>query len=192
MALGIVYRDPAHPNAKPSPVRRLVIWAPAGTVFAGSAVPRCQASDTELMTLGGSACPAASQVGAGTLVAVTGFGPPIDPYTTDLAAFNDGHGLAEVVSDQHTGLTVGTDRVEIEGSILSATPPAEPGGPPDGQTAVRAIDLRVPNKGYVVTPPACPSGGSWRSYASFTFANGTTQTASAATPCSRKRSAGQR
>jgi prepilin-type processing-associated H-X9-DG protein len=35
----------------------------------------------------------------------------------------------------------------------------------------------------VVTPPACPADGRWRSHAQFTFADGHVATADATTPC---------
>lgn len=182
MHLQIVYRNPAAPNGKPSPIRHLVTMAPFGTRF-NLTIPRCTASDQEIMAQGPSACPAGSQVGTGTLTAITGFGPPIDPYPTDVTIFNTGEGVVEIVRDQRTGATLADDRLQIKGNAMIGNPPAIPGGPPDGQTAVREIDFTFPaSSHYITTPPSCP-GGVWTSNASFTFADGTTQHVASATPC---------
>lgn len=182
MHLHIVYRDPAKPDGKPSPIRHLVIAAPQGTRF-DLAMSRCAASDQQIMTAGPSACPSESEVGAGTLTAITGFGPPVDPFPTDVTLFNTGQGWVEVVQDHHSGATIGDDRIAIAGSVLTGNPPTVPGGPPDGQSAVRTIDFTLPAaSGYVTTPPTCQTG-QWAAQASFAFADGTTQRAASATPC---------
>jgi hypothetical protein len=182
MHLYIVYRDPADPNGKPSPIRHLVITAPQGTQI-NLAMSRCTASDQQIMVEGPSACPTDSQVGQGTLTAITGFGPPIDPYLTDVTIFNTGQGVVEIARDHNTGATITDDRIQIQGSTLTGNPPAFPGGPPDGQTAVRTIDFTFPaSTHYITTPPTCTSG-QWTSNASFSFADGTTQHVPSTTPC---------
>src|ERR687895_695374 len=47
-----LYKNPNDPNAKPSPVRRFLFAAPEGTVFDGSAVPACDASDEQFQQRG--------------------------------------------------------------------------------------------------------------------------------------------
>jgi hypothetical protein len=182
MHLYIVYRNPADADGKPSPIRHLVITAPQGTQI-DLAVSRCTASDQQIMVQGPSACPTDSQVGQGTLTAITGLGPPIDPYLTDVTIFNTGQGVVEIARDHNTGATITDDRIQIQGNTLTGNPPAFPGGPPDVQTAVRAIDFTFPaSSQYITTPPTCTSG-QWTSNASFSFADGTTQHASSTTPC---------
>ncbi len=182
MHLYIVYRSPADPGGKPSPIRHLVITAPPGTrVDLGA--PSCTASDQQIMAEGPSACPPASQVGEGTLTAITGFGAPTDPFLTDVTVFNTGQGWVEVVRDHSTGATLSDDRIQVQGNVLTGNPPAIPGGPPDGQTAVRTIDFTFPaSTDYFRTPPTC-TGGEWTSQASFSFADGSTQHVSSTTPC---------
>jgi hypothetical protein len=183
MHLYIVYRTPADPNGKPSPIRHLVISAPQGTRI-DLAMARCTATDDEIMAAGPSACPAASQVGQGTLTAITGFGAPTDPYLTDVTIFNTGQGVVEIARDHRTGATITDDRIQIQGNVLTGNPPAFPGGPPDGQTAVRTIDFTFPaSSHYITSPPSCPTG-QWTSQASFSFADGSTQHVSSTTPCS--------
>ncbi len=143
MHLYIVYRKPSDPNGKPSPIRHLVIAAPQGTRI-DLGLPGCAASDQQIMASGPAACPADSQVGQGTLTALTGFGPPTDPFLTDVTIFNTGQGVVEIVRDHNTGATLTDDRIQIQGNVLTGNPPAIPGGPPDGQTAVRTIDFTFP------------------------------------------------
>jgi hypothetical protein len=182
--LHIVYRDPADPDGKPSPIRHIAIAAPAGTVFGVGTVPACEATNQQIQLQGPAACPPDSQIGAGTLTAITGFGPPIDPFATKVTIFNDGHGWVEVVQDRQSGATLAIDRFVIHGRMLTANPPATPGGPPDGQTAVRTIDFTFPaSRAFVTTPPKCPDGRTWRSTAAFTFADGSTQNVQSSTPC---------
>jgi hypothetical protein len=185
MHLYIVYRNPADPSGKPSPIKHLVITSPQGTRI-DLAMPRCTASDSQIMAEGPSACPTTSQVGQGTLTAITGFGPPIDPYLTDVTIFNTGQGVVEILRDHNTGATLTDDRIQIQGNVFIGNPPAFPGGPPDGQTAVRTIDFTFPaTSGYITTPRGCRTGR-WTSSAAFTFADGSTQHVSSATPCKKR------
>jgi hypothetical protein len=184
LRLHILYRDPANPDGKPSPIRHLVINAPAGTAINTGAVPRCDASDQQIQAQGPGACPANSQVGSGTLTALTGFGPPIDPFTGNVTIFNNGHGWIEVVQDQHSGATIADDRIQASGDTLTGNPPSTPGGPPDGQTAVRAVDFTFPASArYFTTPPNCPRAGAWTWTAAFTFADGSTQHVESTSGC---------
>jgi hypothetical protein len=184
MHLYILYRKPSDPNGKPSEIRHLLIHAPGGTTFNSSAVPACSASAAELMVLGNNACPAASKLGSGTLSVISGFGPPFDPVVTDDTLYNDGSGFSEVADYHGTPITIGTDRITVQGDTLTGNPPTEPGGPPDGQSAVRQIDFNFPQgTGWVTTPASCPASGQWASDAAFTFADGTTQYVAGSTPC---------
>ena len=188
--LGIVYRNPTDAGAKPPAIRHLRIDLPAGIELRLQQTPSCASSDGEIMAGGPAACPSSSQVGSGTLVAITGFGPPIDPFTTDVTIFNTGEGFLEVVQDRSTGAVLAVDRIRAEGDSLIGNPPTIPGGPPDGNSAVRTIDFEFPAEtGYVVTPPDCPAEG-WQTHASFDFADGSTQAASGVTPCSQARGTG--
>jgi hypothetical protein len=119
---------------------------------------------------------------------ISGFGAPFDPVVTDATIYNDGAGFSEIAQYHGTPVTLGVDRLAAKGSTLTGNPPSEPGGPPDGQSAVREIDFRFPQTTrWVVTPPSCPASGAWTSTATFTFADGTTQHAASSTPCNRRR-----
>ena len=186
----IVYKNPADPEAKPPAIRSAVFTLPRGLRIDDSALPQCTATDEELRAQGRGACPAASRVGSGKLEAMTGF-PGVDPLTADVVAFNGDGQIIEVVFVEGTNTVAGMDRLTIEGRKLVAHPPATPGGPPDGRTAVREIRLSVPARSgrggaYVTTPPACLAGG-WTTRAHYEFEGGGETTLFSRSPCRRPR-----
>jgi hypothetical protein len=184
LVLHVVYKAADDPDAKPSPIRKVVIAAPQGTRFDTKAVPSCKASDDELMAQGSGACPAESRIGAGKLTADSGFGPPADPVHADLTLFNTGDAVLEVVTAEGTDRVLGTDRLHIDGSTLTGAPPVTPGGPPDGETAVRQIDFTIDAKtGFVTTPATC--AGQWISTGTFGFKDGAEETLQSSVPCDR-------
>jgi hypothetical protein len=166
------YRNPDDPNGKPPSISGAEFRLPAGMRINTAAVPACTATDEQLRAQGTSACPAETRVGGGTLTAITGFGPPADPVAGEVTVFNGKNQLIEVVAAPGTDRVVGMDRLTVEGSTLTAHPPATPGGPPDGRTAIKDIRLTVDRAGYATTPPSCPADGRWRYGASFEFADG--------------------
>lgn len=184
LTLHVLYKAD-DPDAKPSPIRKVVVAAPEGTRFHTDAVEVCKASDDQLMAQGSGACPAESRIGGGKLTVMTGFGPPVDPVAGDLALFNGGDTVIEVVTAPGTDRTVGTDRLHIDGSTLSGNPPTTPGGPPDGETAVREIDFTIDaGTGFVSTPRTCTASGKWKSTGTFGFADGVEETLTSVAPCS--------
>jgi hypothetical protein len=198
-SIHVLYRDPSDPDAKPSPLTKVVIEAPAGTRFDGTAVLSCQATDDELMARGRDACPSDSRVGGGSLTAMTGFGPPVDPYATDVTLFNSGDGIIELVTQKGTNQVLGIDRTKFTGpSTLTAHPPATPGGPPDGKTSVRELfftydAVRGPTgKRFITTPPDCPARGLWSSRLLFSTADGNSYRVGSTTTCLRPKGASPR
>lgn len=187
MTVHILYRAPNDPDAKPSPIRGAEIATPPGTRFDATAPERCQATDAELMAFGRAACPAGSRVGGGKLVAVTGFGAPFDPFFTDVTLFNTGAGVIELVQQQGTDQTLAIDRATVRGNVYTSHPPRTPGGPPDGETAVRSVDFSfdAPAPGaraFITTPSSCPADGQWRATGRFAF-DGDVDVATSSTPC---------
>jgi hypothetical protein len=79
----------------------------------------------------------------------------------------------------------GMDRLTIEGNVLTAHPPSTPGGPPDGRTAVKDIQIKIDRAGYVTAPPECGSAG-WGYSAHYEFENGATQDVWHAHECARQ------
>lgn len=184
LTISVRFKAPDDPEAKPPPVKGVVLDAPAGTRFDTTTVTRCEASDAELRARGLSACPSDSKVGFGGFSAITGFGPPVDPFVADNHVFNGPDQIIEVVTFKGTDRTAGFDRLTIDGSTLTAHPPTTPGGPPDGRTATRTIDFAIPARGaFITTPRQCPADGSWISRGHFTFEDGGTETVASRTPC---------
>jgi hypothetical protein len=189
VALHILFKDPADPDAKPSPQRKIVIALPAGARIDGSAVPACTATDAELMARGPAACPAGSQVGDGTLTLTTGGGPLFDPFVDDVKLFNGGNELVEIFNKQGNDTTTAIGRrTYTDPQTLTETPAPQPGGPPNGESAVRLIEYRLDphgssNRPFIRTPPACPTTETWISNLTFTTADGATNAARASTAC---------
>jgi hypothetical protein len=188
MSLHIRYtKTGGDPNDKPSPIRSFQLDAPAGTTFRTAKVTACEASDAQVMLQGPDACPSASRLGGGTVTVVTGFGPPFDPFVSPTPVYNDGKGWLEISQTPSSpAVTIAVTRLAVSGSRVSGPIGSSPGGPPDGQSAVSAVDLSFPaSTGYISTPPSCPASGKWVATGTFGFADGTTQVVSGETPCTR-------
>jgi len=185
----VLYKHPDDPEAKPPAVTSAVFELPPGMRIDNKAVPQCTASDEDFRARGRDACPAETQVGEGKLTAMTGV-PGADPVTADITAFNGDGELVEVVFFEGTNAVAGMDRLTIEDGRLVAHPPATPGGPPDGRTAVREIRLELPprtgsdSRHYVTAPPECPTG-TWMSRAHYEFEDGGKTVVTSEAPCTR-------
>jgi hypothetical protein len=184
----IVYRHPDDPDAKPIPVRREVFTFPKGTTFDGSVVPDCTASDVELQLFGESACPPESHIGSGhDGTFMTGF--PGDGETPmDLDMFDTGPGFVVVGSPRDFPMMRMAARATREGRVITVNAPRMPGGPPDGESALRRVhnvfDARsVGDRAYVRTPPVCPASGAWRFSVRFNWADGVTTNHVDRMPC---------
>jgi hypothetical protein len=170
LAIHVVLRKEGDPNAKPSPLRSAVFQAPAGLRFDNGAVPQCMASDAEIQARGSDACPPETQLTVGKFSAITGFGPPADPFMGDDHVFNGPGQIIEVITPEGATATPGFDRLTIDGSTLTAHPPKAAGAPPDGEASIRSIDFAIPvrtapGQSLITTPPACPPSGRWTSSA---------------------------
>jgi hypothetical protein len=187
LAFHILYKHPDDPEAKPPAVSGAVFDLPPGLRIDNAALSKCTASDEDFRTQGRAACPAETHVGTGRLTAMTG-APGADPVNTDIEAYNGDGELIEVVFFEGTDTVAGMDRLTIEEGRLVAHPPATPGGPPDGRTAVREIRLELParvgadGRPYVTAPPECATG-TWISRAHYEFEDGGKTTVTSESPC---------
>jgi hypothetical protein len=194
LEIAVRYMAPDDPDAKPPAITRAEFELPAGTALDLGAVPACTATDHELQLRGRDACPVGSRVGTGELVAITGFGAPIDPVHADVTIFNGRGELIELVTFAGTNVYAGSDRLTVEGTTLRANPPVVPGGPPDGRTAVREIRVSIPartgaaGRPYLTTPSACPidCGAARGASASVTAARRSSPRSSAAADARRR------
>ena len=185
----VFYRNPSDPNAKPPAVRSVVTTFPAGTRFDTSAAPVCNASDPQLVAEGAGACPAGSRIGSGLLEFLTGFGPPIDPLVFDVVIFNNAQGPILLATLRGGGLRVPA-RFRLQGRTLRSEVPPLPGGPPDGQTALRRAELNISarsrgGRNLVTTPRTCPRNRRLPFRTSFTYGDGLTQLVRSSSPCAR-------
>jgi hypothetical protein len=174
----ILYKHPSDPNAKPPAVRQEVFTFPVGTRFDDSVVPVCSASDEELRTSDGAACPKETWVGSGHKnTSMTGF-PGAGETPIVVNAFNYGDGEFRVVGGPEQFPAI---RSVVHGQRTGRTStvnvPPSPGGPPDGETALRRIRNIFParsagRRAYIRTPRKCPSTGFWIFKARLTFSDG--------------------
>lgn len=177
--------SPVGSDHKPLRLTGARIHLPTGTVIDTTSRPQCSAPGPVLQTAGTLGCPSDSRVGSGTLEGETGFGAPIDPLVGDDTVFNGQDELIEIVTPPGAPApAAGVDHLTIKGSTLTAHPPAVPGGPPDYSTDIKRITFTIPAHGsYITTPPACPTSGRWRTVATFSFADGTSNRVTADTAC---------
>lgn len=183
----VAFNTPGDPGGKPSPLRSAVFRGPEGLRFDTGAIPQCTASDAELALLGSMACPRESRLDVGFFQAITGFGPPLDPFAGDMHGFNGPAQLIQVLTVPGMFVSPAVDRLTVEGSTLTAHPPDAPGGPPDGRTSVKSFDYDfgprvVAGRSYLTAPPTCATG-LWTVTATFGFADGTSDTVTSQSPC---------
>jgi hypothetical protein len=184
----ILYKHPDDPKAKPIPVRQEVFTFPAGTRFDNSVVPDCKASEAELEAEGPSACPPETRVGGGMGTLMSGF-PGAGETPMQVDGFDDGSGLLLLAGSKEPRIRLATHAVR-RGRVITVKVPRSPGGPPDGETAIRRVHnvfapRSVGNRAYTRTPSVCPAAGFWTFDARLTFADGVTEHHVHRMPCMR-------
>lgn len=194
MKIHVFFRRPGDAQAKPSPQRHVAIDLPAGSRIDGGAIPACAASDSELTVGGGGACPADTRIGTGTLTVLTGGGPAFDPFVDDVLIFNAGREWAELFTKHGTTTNTAVGRRRYSSSsTFTEDPGPMPGGPPDGESAVREFTFELParvgpqGRPFITTPTTCPASGRWISNLAFTTADGHAYAVSSSTPCAAPR-----
>src|SRR4051794_13720637 len=134
----LFYKNPNDPSAKPIPVRREVFTFPAGTTYDESVVPDCTASDAEIMLLGKSACPPESWTGEGIGdTTMSGF-PGAGETALDVDGWDQAGDTVLFGRDHATGIGFVT-RAQRKGQVVTVEVPRSPGGPPDGESALRRV-----------------------------------------------------
>lgn len=171
----LLYKNPSDPKAKPVPVREEVFTFPAGTTYDETVVPDCTASDLEIMLRARAACPAASWLGGSRGdTGMTGFPGP--DTAIDVDGWDD-HGQLVLFGRDHQFGIGAVTRARRKGQVVTVEVPRTPGGPPDGETALRRIHhvfaaRSVGKRAYMRTPRKCPRSHLWTFRAKFTFADG--------------------
>jgi hypothetical protein len=182
----ILYKHPDDPDAKPIPVRQEVFTFPEGTEFDQSVLPDCDATDLELQLIGEDACPPESRIGDGEGTFMSGFGSGENPMEIDI--FDDDAGARVLGGSTEVPIRFAT-RARREGRVVTVEAPRMPGGPPDGEGAIRRVhnvfDAHSSgDRAYVRTPSVCPASGAWTFHARFTFADGAVEENTSEMPCS--------
>jgi hypothetical protein len=184
----ILYKNPDDPEAKPIPVRQEVFTFPEGTEFDNSVVPDCTATEEELELRDEAACPPESRVGGGVGTSVTGF-PGAGDTPIEVDVFDDGSGWLILGGSKEFGIRFAT-RARREGRVITVDVPRTPGGPPDGESALRKVhnvfDARsIGERAYMRTPRVCPASGTWTFTAHLTFSDGAVEDEVHRMPCNR-------
>ena len=188
----ILYKHPDDPNRKPPPVRQEVFTFPVGTTWDDSVVPDCTVSDEELRLMPDTACPRETWIGSGhDNTSMTGF-PGAGESAIVVNAFEQGGGRFRVVGgpkDFPFRIVVHGQRV---GRVTTVNIPPSPGGPPDGESALRRVHNVFParsvgRRASVRTPRRCPSTGVWTFKARLTFADGGVERNVHRMPCRHKK-----
>jgi hypothetical protein len=183
----ILYKHPDDPNAKPPAVRQEVFTFPEGTTWDNDVVPDCDATEAQLDLMGEAACPPESRIGGGEGTFMSGFGSGESVLEVDV--FDDGPDFLILGGSQDPPIRFAT-RATREGRTITVNVPRSPGGPPDGEAAIRRVhnvfDARtLGDRAYMRTPPVCPASGVWTFHARLTFADGGVEENSYDMPCSR-------
>jgi hypothetical protein len=184
------FSNSADPQAKAPALSHFHLQLPAGARFDTTAIPRCEASDLELMLIGADACPPMSTVGSETFVFDTGLSGPGRFDTSDVTFFNELDGVILLSQDRQTDLRIvthgkiGADSEDIDLPLLPGTPPD--GGADRQETAqypVATGDHNGRAVAYLTTPASCPPTGQWLFQATYTFHDGTQQTLVSPSAC---------
>ena len=151
-------------------------------------MPDCTVSDLELRLLGKSACPPESWIGSGHgNTSMTGF-PGAGETAVDANAFDYGSGLFRVLGESPQLPLRFVAHGRREGRVRTVEIPRTPGGPPDGESALRRVHNVFPGRSlggraYVRTPPTCPPSGVWTFSVRMTFADGAVEDNVHRMPC---------
>jgi hypothetical protein len=182
----ILYKHPDDPNAKPIPVRQEVFTFPKGTEFDNDVVPDCEATELELQIQGEAACPPESRVGEGEGTLMTGFG---GENAMEVDIFDAGDGVLILGGSKDPEIRSAT-HARRDGRVTTVDVPRSPGGPPDGESAIRRVHnvisaFSAGDRAYMRTPPVCPRSGVWTFHAKLTFADGAVEENTHEMPCER-------
>jgi hypothetical protein len=183
------YVNPDDPNAKPPAVRQVITQLPRGARYDTSAPEQCTATDAELISQGGAACPSGSAIGGGVVTVDTGAPGDARIVTADVEFFNNADEFIYVNtirgSDARTII-----RAQVKGRRTITDAGMLPGTPPDGG-AIDTVDIHIDNvsadgRNYITTPPVCRGPRSdphWMTRVQFTYGDGVSQTVPTHTPC---------
>jgi len=188
--IGIDYRNPNDPSAKPFAVQRILTTLAPGTLIDTSAPAQCMLTDAELMANGAGGCPTASIVGSGKVSLSSRSADP-DVYT-NVTLINNANELIFLVEPEMMPRARMLIRAPIRGNTITNEVPKLPGGPPDGAIAIRTVNLTIGAvsrrdgsqvRNYITTPPVCPASTRLGGSVGFTYFDGVAQTVPSFSAC---------
>jgi hypothetical protein len=185
---------------EPSPLRRSVLRLPTGL---GIEIPHLRSCEPHrLQLLGARGCPAQSRLGVGQALVRAPLGSQLLSESLSLWVFlGPLRNLQPTFEMLAQGYTPFDERVVLSGTVLPDNPPygedlvlSVPPIPtlplePDAQVASMSLTIgssrhSVRGSNTTIEPTRCPPGG-FPFAAGLTYANGSTQDISTATPCPR-------
>ncbi len=191
--LSIDLVGPGGPSAKPFSLESFVLTFSRGTLIDTSVPEQCRATDAELIAVGPAACPDGSRIGHGKTEVDTGLlSSALFPriLKLDLSIFNNAHQVLNVTETTNTPVPIRTIvRNPIDGaSVRTAVPPIPGAPPPDPFIALRSIRVTIEpvvreGRAYRLSPPKCPSSGTWKTRLAFFYRDGVSETTETQSPC---------
>jgi len=179
-------------GGRPLRVTKIVFALPEGTKFNTAAATRC--SLAALQAQGAAACPAGTAIGGGTAVGITG--TILGNVTQQVAVFATDTGMAAVLTGVQSAvlpLTLSKHRITAVLPRLCLPPGTAANDCAAGEAILKSLDitLKARTKGsgakarrLITTPRTCKTGR-WKSRASYTYANGDTETVTSTAQCRR-------
>ncbi len=183
---------PPPAGSRPLLVTKIVFALPEGTKFNPAAATRC--SLAALQSQGAAACPADTAIGRGTAVGVTG--TILGNVTQQVLVFATDSGMAAVLTGIQSAvlpLTLSKHRITAVLPRICLPPGTAANDCASGEVVLKALDitLKAKTKGsgakvkrLITTPKTCKTG-KWKSRATYTFANGDTETETSTAQCRR-------
>ncbi|HEX4109722.1 MAG TPA: hypothetical protein VHX88_16415 [Solirubrobacteraceae bacterium] len=173
----MTWSDPGALFGVPAVLRRIQFQFPPGTTLNTAALPACMASDPQVVLEQSAACPAASVLGSGTTVGELATGAPIDTHVTLFNAPSQIIVLVDLAGLPATEFRddVGTDTITVN--------PALPLGVSLTRLQLTVNPRTAGDLAYLRTPSSCPSSGQWTITATFSYANGPSDTRTSESPC---------
>jgi hypothetical protein len=187
IAFAVEFGDPAAPNGLPSGLKDFKITMPKGAKIDPAGATQCKTTEADLMAKGAAACPASSRVGKGQATATNG------TAVVDVAGFifntKAGSKNAFLFLFLINNSYAASFNAPVKGNALSAS--GLSGAVPGGLLVTKfsgTIDKRSKGRGkkkhvLITAPKVCPKSKKWTNKASFTFVDGSKDSATSTSAC---------
>jgi hypothetical protein len=190
IAFNVEFGDPAAANGVPSGLKDFKITMPKGAKIDPAAATQCKATEAQLMSKLAAACPASSRIGTGKATATDGANLTVNVdgfvYNAKAAGKNSWIFLFLIGNSYAASFSA-----PVKGGTLSAK--GLTGAVPGGLIVTKfagTIAKHSKGKGkkkhnLVTTPSSCPKSKKWTNKATFTFVDGSKDSATSSSACKR-------